>query len=128
MNAYPHLLSPLKVGGHILRNRLTATPRKPLHYYSMFQAAWEALPTLTPLVNARCTSITESGVTYEDEAGREHALDAGNVVVAAGMKAKSAEALKYGEAGARLYLIGDCVKPGDVQVAMRSAFSTASTI
>jgi 2,4-dienoyl-CoA reductase-like NADH-dependent reductase (Old Yellow Enzyme family)/NADPH-dependent 2,4-dienoyl-CoA reductase/sulfur reductase-like enzyme len=105
-----------------------APDAQPLHYYSMFQAAWERLPNFRPLVNARCTSITASGVVYEDEVGREHTLEAGSVVVAAGMEARSDEAMKYAGAGGRVYPIGDCVKAGDIQKAMRSAFSTASLI
>ena len=100
----------------------------PIHYYTMFRAAWEALPNFRGLVNARCTAISDTGVTYVDEEGNEHTLQAGSVVIAAGMKARSAEAMGYLEGGGSAHMIGDCVEAADIHQAMRSAFSIASTL
>jgi pyruvate/2-oxoglutarate dehydrogenase complex dihydrolipoamide dehydrogenase (E3) component len=105
-----------------------APDAQPIHYYSMFQAAWEALPHFKPLTDSCCTAISDTGVTYVDKAGEEHALEAGSVVIAAGMKARSDEVMKYLGVSVCLYVVGDCVQAGSIQKAMRSAFSTASTI
>jgi len=99
-----------------------------IHYYSMFQAAWEKLKNFKPLVNTRCTAISETGVTYVDNEGKEHNIEAGSVVIAAGFKSKSNEALKYVDAGDCYYMIGDCIKASNIQRVMRSAFSIASTL
>ncbi len=100
----------------------------PIHYYIMFKEAWEKLPNFTPIVNVRCTGISDKGVTYVDKNNKKHTVKADSVVIATGMKAKNDEAMKFYDAGGRFYMIGDCNDAGNIQHAMRSAFSTASMI
>jgi pyruvate/2-oxoglutarate dehydrogenase complex dihydrolipoamide dehydrogenase (E3) component len=100
----------------------------PIHYYSMFKGAWEKLDNFNYVLQARCTSIGADKVTYTDADGKEHAIEAGSVVIAAGMKPKIDLALEFYGAGDRFFLIGDCNIAGNVQKAMRSAFSTASML
>jgi 2,4-dienoyl-CoA reductase-like NADH-dependent reductase (Old Yellow Enzyme family)/NADPH-dependent 2,4-dienoyl-CoA reductase/sulfur reductase-like enzyme len=107
---------------------MLARDATPLHYYIMFKNAWEKLPNFKPIVSARCNGITQEGVTYLDGKGKEHALKAGSVVIAAGMKAKTDLALGFYGASDRLYMVGDCKAAGDIQRAMRSAFSAACSI
>jgi NADPH-dependent 2,4-dienoyl-CoA reductase/sulfur reductase-like enzyme len=99
-----------------------------IHYRSMFQQAWEAIPTFKGICNATVTGITAAGVTYRDEAGEEHLIPAQSVVVSAGMKAKQQEALSFYGSAKRFYYIGDCKQTATVQQAMRSAFAAASQI
>jgi 2,4-dienoyl-CoA reductase-like NADH-dependent reductase (Old Yellow Enzyme family)/thioredoxin reductase len=99
-----------------------------IHYRSMFQEAWEAIPNFGAILNVRCTEITADHVTYTDMEGTEKSISADNVIVSAGMKSKREEALSYYGIAKRVYLVGDCRKPGTVQHAMRSAFAVASTI
>lgn len=99
-----------------------------IHYRSMFQEAWEALPTFHAILNAACTEISETGVTYRGKDGVAHFVPADSVVVSAGMKPLTDEALSfYGSADA-FYMIGDCKKVSTVQQAMRSAFGMANSI
>ena len=107
---------------------ILAKDTPPCHSYSMFREAWEKLPNFKGIVNARCNGITQDGVTYLDADGQEHAIKAGSVVIAAGMKPKSDLSLQFHDAGERLYMIGDCKLAGDIQRAMRSAFSAASSL
>ena len=100
----------------------------PIHYYIMFKEAWEKLPDFKPVVNARCTGITAKGVTYVDKDNRKHTIPADSVVIAVGMKAKNDAAIQFYGAADRFYMIGDCNIAGNIQKAMRSAFSTASSI
>jgi 2,4-dienoyl-CoA reductase-like NADH-dependent reductase (Old Yellow Enzyme family)/thioredoxin reductase len=100
----------------------------PIVYYSMFKEAWEKLENFKSILNARCNGIAGDGVTYLDSDGREHKIKAGSVVLAAGMKPDHSKALKYFGSADRVFMIGDCNMVGDVQKAMRSAFSTASVI
>jgi 2,4-dienoyl-CoA reductase-like NADH-dependent reductase (Old Yellow Enzyme family)/thioredoxin reductase len=100
----------------------------PIHYYSMFREAWEKLDNFKYILQARCTGIESGKVTYTDADGAEHAIEAGSVVVAVGMKAKDELAMKFYGAGNRLFIIGDCDVAGDVQKAMRSAYSAASML
>ena len=100
----------------------------PIHFYSMFKEAWEKLPNFKYILKARCTSIGANKVTYTDADGAEHTIEAGSVVIAVGMKPKNDLALKFYGAADRFFMIGDCNVAGNVQKAMRSAFSTASML
>ncbi|MDC7239321.1 MAG: FAD-dependent oxidoreductase, partial [Spirochaetales bacterium] len=98
-----------------------------IHYRSMFQEAWEALDKFHFKVSVRVGAIEEGRVLYP-EMGEEKSIRADSVVISTGMKARSPEAMKfYGSAG-RFYMIGDCRKPGALESAMRSAWSTAQRI
>ncbi|MFH1032542.1 MAG: FAD-dependent oxidoreductase [Chloroflexota bacterium] len=111
----------------LLEMQDTLAPTAPrTHFYSMFKAAWEKQPNLKCIVKARCKSITAKAVTYIDADGKEQTIEAGSVVIAAGMKPKNDLALKFTGAADRFFIIGDCNVAGNVQKAMRSAFSTAS--
>ena len=107
---------------------MLARDAAPVHYYTMFKEAWESLPNFKGIVNAHCNGMTKEGVTYIDANGKEHAVKAGSVVIATGMKPKSDLALKFYGTGERMFMVGDCSKAGDIQMAMRSAFSTASML
>ena len=99
-----------------------------VHYRSMFQEAWEAIPDFHSVVNARCTRVEQGKVWYLDQDNQEHALEADTVVVSAGMTPLQKEAMGFYGTAPHVYMIGDCVKPGTVQQAMRQAFATASEI
>jgi thioredoxin reductase len=100
----------------------------PIHYYTMFREAWEKLPNFKHILNARCNGIGADGVTYLDADGVEHAVKAGSVVIAVGMKPKSDPAMRFYSAGDRFFMIGGCHVAGNVQKAMRSAFGAASML
>jgi len=100
----------------------------PIHFYTMFRDAWEKLENFTGIVNARCSGIAADKVTYMDADGKEKTVPAGSVVIAAGMKPKSDQAMKFYGTGDRFFMIGDCKAAGDVQQAIRSAFSNASLL
>ena len=99
-----------------------------IHFRSMFEEAWNALPTFHGVTGARVTGITPEGVSYVDADGAEHTIPADSVVISAGMKSRREEALAFYGSADRFYLIGDCDRPATVQQAMRSAFATASQI
>jgi NADPH-dependent 2,4-dienoyl-CoA reductase/sulfur reductase-like enzyme len=79
------------------------------------------------ILNACCVGIGD-GVTYTDATGKEHNVAAGTVIVAAGMKSRRDEAVALHRAGNKFYVVGDCDKPGNVQQAVRAAFSAAVLI
>jgi 2,4-dienoyl-CoA reductase-like NADH-dependent reductase (Old Yellow Enzyme family)/thioredoxin reductase len=107
---------------------MLASKAVPIHFYTMFKEAWEKEKNFKSILPARCTGIAADKVTYVDADGAEHNIKADSVVIAAGMKAKNDLAMQFYDAGDRLYMIGDCNVAGNVQKAMRSAFSTASTL
>lgn len=110
-----------------MRNRL-AEDSAPVHFRSMLQNAWEAEPTFHEITKAVCTGISESGVTYKDEAGTEHTLSADTVILATGMMPYHDEYLKLSTGDYRVYRIGDCEAVGSIQTAMRTGFAIANNI
>lgn len=95
------------------------------HYYSMVRDAWAGEENFSYILNAACTAITPQGVEYRDSEGQIKTLPADSVVVSAGMKARTGEALRYASAGREFRLIGDCQKAASVQQAVRSAYTAA---
>lgn len=95
------------------------------HYYSMIQDAWEAEENFSFILNATCTAITEDGVEYRDAGGNTYTVPADHILLSAGMRAKTAEALRYGVAGQYFRAVGDCQKAASVQQAVRSAYTAA---
>jgi pyruvate/2-oxoglutarate dehydrogenase complex dihydrolipoamide dehydrogenase (E3) component len=100
----------------------------PLHYYSMAKAAWDATENLNYFINARCTAIGDGSVTYIDKNGQAQSLPAECVVIAAGYQPQPDRAIDFAAAGARLFMVGDCNRVGNVQTVIRSAYSSASMI
>jgi len=76
------------------------------------------------ILRAQCTAIGDE-VVYTDSAGKEKGVTAGTVVIATGMKSRLDEAMALWNAADRFIMIGDCSEVGNVEKAMRSAFSAA---
>ena len=99
-----------------------------IHYRSMFEAAWEAIPSFHFILNATAKEICPDKVVYTDKDGNEKALPAESVIMAAGMRAKKDEALAFYGHGAHFHMVGDCYKPGTIQTTNRAAYVTAEKI
>lgn len=114
---------------HLLEMQDTLAPDcVPIHFRILFRQRWEATEGFHYTLKATCTGITETGVTYVDEAGEAHTISAGSVVLAAGMRAKTEEAYRFYNSAARSFVIGDCNQVGSVQQCMRSGYATARQI
>ena len=99
-----------------------------IHYRESFQKAWEAIPTLFFIVNAKATEITKDGVTYRDISGEVYTLEVDTVVISAGMTARRDEALAFYDCADRFFMVGDCRVPGTIQSVNRSAYAVSSVI
>ncbi|MBN1832662.1 MAG: FAD-dependent oxidoreductase [Deltaproteobacteria bacterium] len=105
-----------------------ASHAPPLHFYNMFREAWERLPNFKYHLNAHCTDIGMSKVTYRKADNTEYTVEAGSVIIAVGMRPKNDLAISFYGAGDGFFMIGDCSAAGNVQKAIRSAFSIASML
>lgn len=105
-----------------------ATDSTLLHYRSMFQAAWEATPGFSFVVNATAKEIASDHVIYVDADGVEHGIPAESVVLSVGMRAKTDEALSFYGTGRAFWMVGDYVKPGTIQTTNRSAYGVAHNV
>ena len=99
-----------------------------MHFRTMFQAAWEAIPAFHSLCGVTVTAVTAEGVRCRDREGQERLIPARSVVVSTGMVPRREEALAFYDSGARLFCIGDCTGPATIVKAMRDAFAAASQI
>lgn len=75
----------------------------------------------------RCTSIGNH-VLCEDISGKEVAIAADTIVLAAGMKGCAEDAARFFGTASRTFTVGDCNSAGSVQSAVRSAYGAASQI
>ena len=92
----------------------------------MFRDVWEHQEGFGYILNSRCNGIYDGYVTYKDENGAEHRLDCDSVLIAAGMRPRTEEALAFFGAGGLTSMIGDCSKVANIQKAMRAAYAAAS--
>lgn len=67
-------------------------------------------------------------VVYRDSSDAIHTLPCDSVVLAAGMRGKTGEALAYARAGQLFRMVSDCKKAASLQQALRRAWTTAKTI
>ena len=76
-------------------------------------------------VSARCTAIGDHGVEAQREDGSIVTIPADTVILAVGMRARTALAESFRECAPQVMDIGNCVKPGQVKEAIRSGFDAA---
>ena len=98
------------------------------HYYTTLLANVKAEEKLTILLNAKVSNITPSAVEYTDPDGNTHSVTAESVVLSAGTRARTAEAMELYSAGDTFSMVGDCQKVGSIMEAMRTGFAAASQI
>lgn len=98
------------------------------HYYATLLNAVQAEQNLTILVNAKVTAITADAVEYTDQDGATQSVPAQSVILSAGTRGKTKEALAFYAAGDMLSVIGDCQRPASLMEAMRAGFAAASQI
>ncbi|MGL5435923.1 MAG: FAD-dependent oxidoreductase [Lachnospiraceae bacterium] len=110
-----------------MRDQLAADATK-IHYRLTFQDYWESTSGFRGIVNARVTHVEPGAVCYSDPDGTEHKITADSIVVSAGMRGRSEEALGFYNIAEEFYMIGDCKRAATVQQAMRSAFAVAMQV
>lgn len=89
------------------------------------QMSREAIRTYT---NTRCLEVTPCSVRIADKDGAETVIGADSVFYALGMKSNSADELEKVIANAKVYKVGDCLRPAKVDSAVREGFLAALDI
>ena len=80
------------------------------------------------VLNGRCSGVTESAVEYTDTEGVGHSLPADDVIIAMGLRARSAVVDSFIGTAPVVEPIGDCVRARTVEFATKDAFYAASRI
>ena len=98
-----------------------------VHNYSQLEAQWKGRNDFYIHLNTRCVEIADWGICAQGPEGMMK-LEADTVIVAAGMKARSREAMSLAVEGVQTFIIGDSSEVGSIQTAVRSGFAIASSI
>lgn len=104
-----------------------APEANPIHYRETFDKTWKSIETLTVLTGAKVKAVTDDNVSYEKD-GRDCSVKADTVILAAGTKALTEQALAFYSDQYEFHMIGDCAGVGTVMTAMRSAYSVANQL
>ena len=100
-----------------------------VHYPEGVMWAYDHLKNYDYLTEVMAKSISAGKVTYMDAKGNEKSIQADSVVIYAGLRPRTDEALKFSGTARQFMLAGDCTeRGGNVQKAIRSAFFAASQI
>lgn len=98
-----------------------------VHNYSQLEQEWLGREHFQWRLRTKCLSIEKEGVRCAGPEGEE-LIQADTVVVAAGMKARSDEAVAFGVNGIQTFVIGDCNRAGTIQNATREGFAISSAL
>ncbi len=110
-----------------MRDRLAADSTM-IHYREMLDAAWKAHTNCDELLNCAVAEVKPGEVCYTDRDGNAASIKCDSIVVSAGMKPLTDEALEFYGITEEFYMLGDCKKPATVQQATRQAYAIASRI
>ncbi|MGI6607391.1 MAG: FAD-dependent oxidoreductase [Erysipelotrichaceae bacterium] len=100
---------------------------KSLEYYRVVVGNLQLEKNVRVYLNTQCTEAGKDFIRIKNNSG-EKTLPVNSILVCVGMKAKIAEAMKFWLPGTRTDLIGDCLKPDDIEHAIRSAYDAANNI
>lgn len=100
----------------------------PEDHHEIIKCAWEKYPNFRGIVHASTTAVTPTSVTYLDQNGVSHRLEADSVVICGGMKAQRDEALAFYGSAPRFFMTGDCEKVANLQAGNRSAMGKVAQL
>ena len=100
----------------------------PKDHHEIIKCAWEKYPNFHSIVNASATAVTPTSVTYTDDQGVSHTLEADSVVICGGMNAQRDEALAFFGTADRFFMTGDCEKVANLQAGNRSAMGKVAQL
>jgi 2,4-dienoyl-CoA reductase-like NADH-dependent reductase (Old Yellow Enzyme family)/thioredoxin reductase len=81
-----------------------------------------------PLVNTRAMEITESGVICLKANNKEQLVEADSVILAVGVRPNTEGLEEFSGLAREFYMVGDCVKAGQVTQAVQQGYYTAREI
>lgn len=111
------------------RQAMLAADAPHAHYVVMMLDAYENLEGFDYVRKLReYTSVTDKGVTYIDEDGKEQFVPADLVVLSGGVDPVPADCAKFYGSGEHVHYIGDCLRPGDVHKAVTAGFAVGNQI
>ncbi len=104
-----------------------APDASPTHRAELLQEM-EKAPSLRMAVNCTCTGVSPEGVCYIGEGGGQQTAAADSIVIAAGMKSRTAQTDAFIGTVPVLIPVGDCNCPRTVEHAVKEAFYAAAKL
>ena len=83
---------------------------------------------VTVITEGTCKEVGENQVVYTGRDGTAHSLPADTVVISAGMKGQTAQAVQFCKCASYFRMVGDCVKSRNVKWAVREGYDAAMEI
>lgn len=77
-------------------------------------------------VDTSCSAIESNGVRVQSKDGKEYLIEADSVVLSVGMRSRTAQAEALRFCAPEYVAIGNCVRPGIVQNAIRGGYDAAT--
>ena len=108
--------------------RLLAKTVPPIHYRSTMRLTWEALPKFSFTTNSTVTRVAKDTVVYITKDGKEHSVHYDTLILAAGLKSNTEEAIELSQASSRAEIIGDCYEMGNILSATKTACGAANIL
>lgn len=115
-----------------LGHKVTAVTRKsemfhdstPIHYLEFIIEKCEDLgEDFSSFTGAHVLEIGADHVRWLDSAGEEHKTQCDTVIAAGGMRPRTEQALEFASCAPQFFLLGDCVKAGNIHDAVRTAYA-----
>ena len=104
-----------------------ADPEGNIFYHLPLVEAVDNNPNTAYMLQTRCIGVTPEGVRVEKD-GKEEIIAADSVVFAVGQASELETANKFRNCAPRFCSVGDCVEPGKIIEATRTAFFGAMNI
>lgn len=99
----------------------------PMYKIGLFRQLKES-ENITQALGMRCTKINEQGVYATDSDGKEVFFPCDTVIMAAGMRSRSAEVDALRPLVREYYVVGDAGKPGKIMNATRDAYDAVTAL
>ena len=100
---------------------------KHLEYYRVAVGTLREEKNITAITGARVTKVEKNKIYYK-KGQEESCIDADTIVMAAGLAARTEEAMALCPEGVDVFLAGDCKKARDIEHATRTGFEAAVRI
>lgn len=106
----------------LTRGKVLAPDMTPIHYREDFYNYHHSVENFHYIKQVTTTEIGSGFVRYVDCDGMEHIIECDSVVALGGMKPFQEEAMSFHGCASRVYMIGDCNEPGNLQKCNRAAY------
>lgn len=106
----------------LTRGKVLAPKMTPIHYREDFNNYHHKVKNFHYIKQVTTTEIGDGFVRYAGKDGVVQTIECDSVVALGGMRPLQEEAMAFHGSAARVYMIGDCNEPGNLQKCNRAAY------